>query len=116
MAKFIHWSPAEQLQIRQLARTHTMREAAAIIGRSYWGVRKYAERHRIPFYKDGEEHRYTLYSKQEIARVLQLAKEGYSSFEISRQTGISASYIRNLRKANDRVREVMEILTDGQST
>lgn len=103
------WSGSEIVALRAMRHTHTLQQAAAVLGRSYGATHRKAWLEGISYMKRGTAHHLVKYSKSDIAQVVALREQGLSQKQISVQTGMSRSHASSILTMRSRYRETMQI-------
>ena len=107
MAKHKRWADSEIASLRKLAKTHTLREAAALLGRNYPGVESKAHELRISFRKYGEAHHSTTIPTANVLQVFELRDQGLTTLEIARRLGTCPQYVNAIARFGMRYRETL---------
>lgn len=103
------WTDTEIATLRRLARTHTLAQAAAILGRPRTAVARYASWRGISFRKYGEMNHSTKYSHATIAHIHRLRAQGLPCAQIGRIVGMTGDHVAQIVRYVTRYREMMAL-------
>lgn len=106
------WTESEIKTLREMARTYTVAEVAAHLGRTHRNVRHRAYVLSIPFYHRGALHPAAKHSTETIREVIALHKQGMSYQQISVRTGVKESYVWDIVSYRRRWTETMAMGDD----
>lgn len=110
------WTPDDIAHLRRLARTHTVAEVAAVLGRGYHAVVRKARLERISFRKSGLLAPGTRHGAETIRRIWALRQRGWGPQQISGETGIPYAAVDAIIYYRSRYGEMMALDAAGEGS
>lgn len=104
------WSWRGLRTLRELAKTHTYEQVAAVLGRSWVAVMQKARRHNISFVKRGEDHPAAKLTRDQVGQVFDLHARGWSQRKIAARFGVDHSCIGAILNFETRYSESLPML------
>ncbi len=91
-----NWNIDNEKVLANLARTHTMKEAAKIMGAKFGSIQSRAQMRGISFRKLGANHHTSKVSTEDVELIRQLSEAGLTSGVIAEKFDVSGSYVRQV--------------------
>lgn len=104
------WVNSEIVRLRALAKTHTLQEAAKVIGRSHRATALKAASMGISFQKYGEAHHSASIPTAKVLQIFALRNQGLSTREIAEQIGTGPNYVNEIESLGTRYRETLPLV------